>query len=574
MEWWYRLRYWGSYPTRMRLRRDAQQYLQSTTHCRDTQAAVLRNLLELHADSHFSREYGLTGNLGPKLFRARLPVVTDEFYRPWIEKLRQGDMRALLGTSQRLLMFALTSGTTAESKYIPITEQFLNDYRRGWQIWGIHTFDDHPILHRLNILQLSSDHDQFRTPAGTSCGNISGLVGSMQSRTVKLMYTLPTEISTIHAADAKYYTALRLAIADDHVGVIMTANPSTLLRLARLADTYKESLIRDLHDGTLTGPTSTTEDSKAVQEILERNGLSRQIGCKNRVRAHELERIVQRTGTLYPKDIWSKLQLLAVWTGGSAGAYLHQLKSYYGDIPVRDHGLSASEGRMTIPLADNTSAGLLDIGTHYFEFIPEEEHGQPQPTVLEAHELNEGRNYYIILTTASGLYRYDIQDVVRCVGYLGTTPYLEFLHKGTQISSITGEKISESQVISAVKWGFEQLGCPLELYAIAPQWGDPPGYRLLMESRHVPSAEVTVQIVQHVDHRLQELNSEYREKRQTARLNPIRCLSLTDGTWARFIAERHAKMKGNVEQYKHPCLFTDLRSIEQLIGETSPSHQD
>ncbi|HYW80779.1 MAG TPA: hypothetical protein VE890_14455 [Thermoguttaceae bacterium] len=37
----------------------------------------------------------------------------------------------------------------------------------------------------------------------------------------------------------------------------------------------------------------------------------------------------------------------------------------------RSHGLSASEGRMTTPLEDGTSAGLLDFLAHYFEFIPE-----------------------------------------------------------------------------------------------------------------------------------------------------------------------------------------------------------
>ena len=55
------------------------------------------------------------------------------------------------------------------------------------------------------------------------------------------------------------------------------------------------------------------------------------------------------------------------------GAYLRQYPRYFGDLPVRDVGLIASEGRMTIPLADGTPAGVLDVTSHYFEFIPEEE---------------------------------------------------------------------------------------------------------------------------------------------------------------------------------------------------------
>ena len=55
------------------------------------------------------------------------------------------------------------------------------------------------------------------------------------------------------------------------------------------------------------------------------------------------------------------LSVLAVWTGGSVGVFLPQLAELYGAVAVRDHGLSASEGRMTIPLADGTPAGLLDF---------------------------------------------------------------------------------------------------------------------------------------------------------------------------------------------------------------------
>ena len=35
-----------------------------------------------------------------------------------------------------------------------------------------------------------------------------------------------------------------------------------------------------------------------------------------------------------------------------------------------------------------------------------------------------------MLTTAGGLYRYNISDLVRCVGYHGQAPLIEFLNKG------------------------------------------------------------------------------------------------------------------------------------------------
>ena len=66
------------------------------------------------------------------------------------------------------------------------------------------------------------------------------------------------------------------------------------------------------------------------------------------------------------------------------GAYLRGYPEYFGDRPVRDVGLIASEGRMTIPIEDNTPAGILDIRHHYFEFIPEGQIDHPEPETIEA----------------------------------------------------------------------------------------------------------------------------------------------------------------------------------------------
>ena len=220
------------------------------------------------------------------------------------------------------------------------------------------------------------------------------------------------------------------------------------------ADAWREYLVRDIFDGTLSADFDVPVSIRAA--------LRRQIGRPDPERAHDLENLIRRSGTLYPKEFWSGLSLLATWLGGSCGVYLPLLKKYYGDTAFRDHGLSASEGRMTIPLADGASSGVLEFSSHYFEFVPEEEHGGAQPTVLEAHELEAGRNYFILLTTSGGLYRYDIHDVVRCVGYEGEAPLLEFLNKGAHFSSITGEKLSEFQVVEATRKSFAELGLPLE----------------------------------------------------------------------------------------------------------------
>src|SRR5262249_46161974 len=201
--------------------------------------------------------------------------------------------------------------------------------------------------------------------------------------------------------------------------------------------------------------------------------------------------------------------LAAVWTGGSAGAYLQTMRRFFGDVPICDHGLSASEGRMTIPLEDGRSDGVLDINSHFFEFITEDEQDSTDPTVLSPHELEAGRNSFILLTTVSGLYRYNIRDVVRCTGFQGTTPKLEFLHKGAHIANLTGEKITESQVVSAVRHGAHRFQTDFSYFSLSPMWGEPPNYRLHVEAPELAAIPDPSAMIGFIDAALQSLNCEY-----------------------------------------------------------------
>ena len=203
---------------------------------------------------------------------------------------------------------------------------------------------------------------------------------------------------------------------------------------------------------------------------------------RRKAAARRLEAIVARTGRLLPKDYWPNLEFLSNWMGGTMRAYLRGYPEYFGETPVRDVGLIASEGRMTIPIEDGTPAGILDIRHHYFEFIPEEQADSSAPETVEAADLIEGRNYFIVLTTAGGLYRYNIHDLVRCTGFHGQAPILEFLNKGAHFSSLTGEKLSEHQVIAAVQAAQQAIGLRLGSYLLLPAWGDPPSYSLLVEA--------------------------------------------------------------------------------------------
>ena len=520
---------------------------------RDIQHQVLREKLQLASESRFGRDHGLTANLSITDFRRQVPIADFEYYRSYVDEARNGKPEAMFGPRTRLLMFALTSGTTDKPKHIPVTNHFVESYKRGWKIWGLKTHADHLDLLNKDYLHLASDWQQSQTPAGIWCGNISGLAAETRPAVVRRPFVVPPRVSKIGDWTNRQYTVLRISMASKRVGMIITANPLTLAKLAELADEQKESLLRDMRDGTLTLPVQTANaiDPRLANRI-------RRVG---KARCRELEQIAERTGHLLPRDVWPELSVVAVWMGGPVGAFVPEVRKLYGDCSFRDHGLSASEGRMTIPLRDESNSGMLDYASNYFEFIPAGEFGSEDPCILEAHELQEGKTYYILLTNCGGLFRYNINDVVKCVGFEGQVPLLEFLHKGAHCTSMTGEKLTEYQVATAVREGFGELNRNVETVMLVPVMDNPPRYVLLVEQRADDYGDV---LAKKIDAHLADLNCEYEDRIRTRRLLPISTQRIPPGSWERLRDRKIAERGGSQEQYKHSFLGTSDEVIRHL----------
>jgi len=537
-------------PVRRRLR----AFEEATHRPREVQDVVRQGILARHADTDFGREHHFREIHSLADFRRNLQVATYEYFEPYITRVTKGDYRALL-SERKVHMFAMTSGTTAARKFIPVTPQYLADYRRGWNLWGLKVFRDHKEVRFKPIVQMSGDWQEFNTEAGIPCGAVTGLTATMQLRIIRWLYCVPACVGKIKDPAAKYYVALRLSVPRK-VGMIIAANPSTLINMARAGDQEKESLLRDIRDGTLSTRFDIPDEVRAA--------LARRLRKKNPERVAELEEIVRRTGTLLPKDYWPKDCIIGNWTGGSVGYYLRHFPQYFGETPVRDVGLIASEGRMTIPVADQTSSGVLDVTSHYFEFIPEEEIDSPRPTVLGAHEVEVGKTYFILLTTSYGLYRYNIYDVVRVTGFHNQTPLIEFLSKGSHIANITGEKVSEYHVSGAMADVLRSLNLALSTYSLAPCWDDEQPYYGLFVERGDLGREQGVLLTHALERRLAEINVEYASKRDSRRLGPIRLELLPPGTWLLWDRQRLKKSGGTLEQYKHPCLIADPKFRESM----------
>jgi hypothetical protein len=524
-------------------------------HCRNVQNDLLLKIIQINQDSEFGRKHHFDKISGYRDYAESLPLTNYSYFEPYIEQCRQGQTNALFGSSQSILMFALTSGTTAAVKYIPVTQLFANTYRNGWNIWGVKALSDHPSGYLRKILTVTSSAHQSYTPVGIPCGAISGLLAQQQKFIVRQFYTTPVAVADIPDATARYYTIMRFAITED-VAFISTANPSTILSLVQTADQHAETLIRDVYDGTITG-------DMPIPKPLREN--FKHLLKPKRKQAKELEELFSRHDRLLPQHYWD-ISFLANWTGGTVGMYLPQLAQYFGKVPIRDIGLLASEGRVSIPMEDNTPAGVLDIESTFFEFVPKNEIDEvsgidQQPeihgnfTVLQGCQLEKSHKYYVFLTNFAGLYRYNLGDIVRVTDHIGTTPVIEFLSKGSHISSITGEKLTENQVVNAVRNAADELAIHFDNFIMAPEWENPPHYKLYIESQQPLPAKDIQHLENLIDQRLAINNMEYDSKRESNRLGKIEIRQVP----YRLLAERDKKIleinKGHSEQFKHRFLY-------------------
>ena len=224
--------------------------------------------------------------------------------------------------------------------------------------------------------------------------------------------------------------------------MIIAANPSTLVNLARAGDQEKERLIRDMHDGTLDRDLDVPAEVRAA--LTPR--------CAAIPTRHaRWRRSLRRTGTLYPKDYWPN----ELASGQLDRRQRRRLPAALPALLRRHPGARRRPDRQRGPHDDPVSATARRRRARRHDPLlrvhPRGGGRRPSPTVLAAHEVEEGRKYFILPTTAFGLYRYHIHDLVRVTGFHNGTPLLEFLSKGSHFANLTGEKLSEYHVTRACR---------------------------------------------------------------------------------------------------------------------------
>lgn len=469
------------------------------------QADVLRGLLAANRETTFGTQHGFADIRNPRHFRERVPVQHYDTLHPYIDEQRRSGAAAL--TAEAPVFYAQTSGTTGSPKYIPITPTSLAIHRVEQALFSYLQFRACPRAFDGRALGIMGAAVEGRLDSGHDVGSVSGHLYASLPRFVQSRFVVPPPVAGITDYDLKYQIILHLALAQPGITYIGSPNPSTFVRLLDILNSRRETLLETLSTGTSEALTAL---EPSLADLIA-----------SRLRPHPARAVrLRKLPELTFANVWPDLQLVTTWTGGSCGVALAALrKTLPAGAMVMELGYQATECRGTIPLEPETAGGLPPLDHHFFEFVEQAAWDRDSPTFLTLDALEAGHCYYVLVTTAAGLYRYFMNDLVEVTGRFHNTPLLRFVQKGKGVTNLTGEKLYEAQAIDAVQYACSEHGLTPSFFVMVAD-DDPAAYHLLVERRE-STASVPATLAASVDRRLGVLNIEYRSKRDSGRLGAL-----------------------------------------------------
>ena len=497
------------------------------------QAAVLRSILGAAKDTVYGKEHRFEDILAApapeelfRRYRENVSINDYEDLRPYIERHKNGEKDILFPGKPKL--YATTSGTTKEPKWIPVTEQYYRDvYKQMNQGWFYTLLKNKPKVFYGPCFSFIGKAVEGAAPDGTVYGSASGLMQRDIPNFLKPLHTAPNEVFLISDYKARYYAIMRMGI-QRNVHLIIAANPSTLVEMQNNANEFYDDYCDDIENGTVSGKFPIPDDIRAAMIAYTK---------PDPERAAELRKLKERYGTVLPKHYWPNLQIINTWFCGNTRVYFEKIRDSFAPGAVfHEFSYVSTECKAGLVLKSNTQDTVVFGHKMYFEFIHEAELEKPNPKISELYELEEGERYCMLVTTSSGLYRYNMTDLLEVTGRFNEFPMVKFIQKVNGTISLTGEKLHERQFIEAVHHAEKKTG---KIASFFVGFADPvkSNYKFYYEfTDPLVSFADAEDFTAKLDRCLQDFNPEYREKRSSNRLKAPETAILPPESFERFKA--------------------------------------
>ena len=470
------------------------------------QAEVLKSLLERASDTEYGRDHIFNMTRSYEEFAHNVPVNTYEELKGDIDRMRHGEKDILWPGVVK--WYAKSSGTTNDkSKFIPVSDEGLQNihYQGG---------NDAVAMYLQN------------NPKSRLFDGKSLILGGSHSSNYNVDGSLVGDLSAI---------------------LIENINP--IVNLVRVPD-KRTALISDFE----------VKRDKIAEICLHKN-VTNISGVPSWMMS-VLQRVMELSGKQHLEEVWPNLEVF--FHGGIA--FTPYRKAYEQLITSPNmhymETYNASEGFFGLQNdpEDKSMLLMLDYDVFY-EFIPMDEFGKENPTVVPLEGVKVGINYAMLISTSCGLWRYLIGDTVR---FTSRNPY-KFVITGRTKHFINafGEELIIDNAEKGLQYACKKHGAQVREYTAAPVFRDEhtiPHHQWVIEFS-CPPDDVEA-FADTLDAKLQELNSDYEAKRyKDINMVRLKIVVAEDGLFERWMRKR-GKLGG---QNKVPRLSNSREHIDELL---------
>lgn len=495
-----------------------------------TQANLLREILTYAKDTVYGKEHNYNQILAAKnddelitLFKKNVPVNDYEDLRPYINRHTHGEDNILFPGKPK--MYATTSGTTAEPKWIPITHKYFSDvYGKMNKLWLDNFIRQNPDAFKGGVVTIVGKAIEGNAPDGTVYGSVSGVSFTNCPPFVQKVYSAPPIAFEISDYKVRNYVLFRLGI-EFNTTLLLTANPSTFVEMQNNINMNYDDFVNDIEKGIIKKDLEMPEHVRTALEARLR---------PNPERAAELRKLKAEHGFVLPKHYWPDLAIAATWHCGNTKRYLDKLEGSFPETCGQpEFGYFASECRAGLVMNGKDDTTLF-AHMHFFEFTSADDLENENPQFMTLDQLEVGKRYCMYVTTWSGLYRYNMNDLVEVTGFDHGIPTIQFIQKVNGIVTLTGEKLHERQFIMAVHEAEEETGLKIRFH-IGFADAERSGYDFYYEfdDRTTTQAQAE-EFTKVVDAKLKKINIEYEAKRNSFRVKDPQTFRLIENSFETF----------------------------------------
>ena len=462
-------------------------------------------------------------------------------------------------TARPVIHYATSSGSTGKPKRIPVSD------------FNVGTFSDYGgsvIFAHLNrqikkqgkknghwCVLVDLNHEQLSE--NVTLGSISAHLGFNYSDILGEIVTSPAFLQSPEGViqNAVWLKAL-FALQQEDLSIIQATFSSAVYEFIRLIETGWEGLVKTIETGTLDSKMSFTDEEKALIQPYLKADPARAAFLRAEFEAGFDKPIIPR--------IWPNLAMVSCIGGSFFAEYTRRVKHYTGELPIHMAVYGASESMMAIPVDyDNPEYELLSNAV-LFEFLEVGDEDYSKTLMLD--ELEDGKDYEIIVTNLSGFYRYRMFDVIHIEGHDGRVPYGHIVYRLNQVVSMVGEKTNTEQLDYIKDKMAEKLGTGIQGYSIFADYSVTPSrYVIFFEPEKYCGKGQQPQYSEFVDDLFRKVNVSFEKYRHQDTLGMPMIIMLEPETYALY---RHMQIRSGISanQLKPVRIINDESKISFFFG--------